>query len=100
MIEACQAGKDVYVEKPGTHEIYEGRQLIAAAKERVALGISTLQAESILHDGVDWETKHAQAVKEAAARREAGLAVPGAAAAEPAAAVQTPAPHDPPPEGA
>jgi predicted dehydrogenase len=28
---ACQAGKDVYVEKPMAHSIYEGRQLVAAA---------------------------------------------------------------------
>jgi predicted dehydrogenase len=28
---ACQAGKDVYVEKPATHNIYEGRKLIEAA---------------------------------------------------------------------
>lgn len=28
-----QAGKHVYVEKPATHEIWEGRQLIAAAKK-------------------------------------------------------------------
>lgn len=28
---ACQAGKDAYVEKPLSHSIYEGRQLIAAA---------------------------------------------------------------------
>jgi predicted dehydrogenase len=28
---ACQAGKDVYVEKPFSHNIYEGRQLVAAA---------------------------------------------------------------------
>lgn len=28
---ACQAGKDVYVEKPLSHNIYEGRQLVAAA---------------------------------------------------------------------
>jgi predicted dehydrogenase len=27
----CQAGKDVYVEKPFSHNIYEGRQLVAAA---------------------------------------------------------------------
>ena len=30
---ACQAGKDVYVEKPATHEVWEGRQLVAAAKK-------------------------------------------------------------------
>lgn len=30
---ACQAGKDVYVEKPLSHSIWEGRQLVAAAKK-------------------------------------------------------------------
>lgn len=28
---ACQAGKDVYVEKPGTHNVLEGRKMIEAA---------------------------------------------------------------------
>ena len=28
---ACQAGKDVYVEKPGTHNVWEGRKVIEAA---------------------------------------------------------------------
>jgi predicted dehydrogenase len=28
---ACQAGKDVYVEKPATHNVHEGRKLIEAA---------------------------------------------------------------------
>jgi len=30
---ACQSGKDVYVEKPVSHNIWEGRQMIAAAKK-------------------------------------------------------------------
>ena len=30
---ACQAGKDVYVEKPFCHNIWEGRQMIAAARQ-------------------------------------------------------------------
>src|SRR3982751_6031905 len=30
---ACQAGKDVYVEKPLCHNIFEGQQLVAAAKK-------------------------------------------------------------------
>jgi len=30
---ACKAGKDVYVEKPGTHNIFEGRKLVEAAKK-------------------------------------------------------------------
>jgi len=29
----CQAGKDVYVEKPMSHTIWEGRQLVAAAEQ-------------------------------------------------------------------
>jgi lambda family phage portal protein len=46
---------------------------VAAARDRVDLGISTLAAESILHDGQDWETKHTQRVKEQAARVAGGL---------------------------
>lgn len=30
---ACQAGKDVYVEKPISHNVYEGRQLVKAAQK-------------------------------------------------------------------
>jgi len=30
---ACQAGKDVYVEKPATHGIWEGRKMIEAARK-------------------------------------------------------------------
>ena len=29
----CQAGKDVYVEKPTCHDIWEGRQMVAAARK-------------------------------------------------------------------
>ena len=32
-IRACQAGKDSYVEKPGTHNLFEGRQMVAAARK-------------------------------------------------------------------
>src|SRR5687767_12930554 len=32
-IHACQAGKDVYVEKPDGHNILEGRTMVAAAKK-------------------------------------------------------------------
>jgi predicted dehydrogenase len=32
-IAACQAGKDVYVEKPCSHNIFEARQIVAAAKK-------------------------------------------------------------------
>lgn len=64
---------------------------IAAAKERVALGISTKQAESILHDGVDWATKHKQRVKETNAEKRDGIFV--APAGSPA--VSTAPPDDP-----
>jgi lambda family phage portal protein len=84
---------------------------IAAATDRVALGVSTLQAESQAYDGVDWETKHRQTVREAEARRAAGLSVPGeiptksaaivdSTTAEPAnvpAPVRKPVPPAPPP---
>ncbi len=30
---ACQAGKDVYLEKPGSHNIFEGRKMIEAARK-------------------------------------------------------------------
>jgi predicted dehydrogenase len=30
---ACQAGKDVYVEKPASHNIFESRQMVAAARK-------------------------------------------------------------------
>ena len=46
---------------------------VKAAADRVNLGISTLQAESILHDGVDWETKHRQRTKETAAQKRDGI---------------------------
>lgn len=51
---------------------------VTAAKMRVELGISTKQAESILHDGVDWEQKHEQRVKEINAEKRDGIYVPPA----------------------
>lgn len=49
---------------------------VAAAASRVELGISTKQAESILHDGVDWEQKHEQRVKEINAEKRDGIYIP------------------------
>ncbi len=51
---ACQAGKDVYVEKPGTHNIYEGRKLIEAAhkyKRIVQHGVQ-LRSSAALQEAV------------------------------------------------
>ena len=33
VIWGCQAGKDVYVEKPGSHNIFEGRKMVQAARK-------------------------------------------------------------------
>lgn len=46
---------------------------VNAAILRVKAGISTLEAESILHDGIGWEQKHVQRTREVEARRAAGL---------------------------
>lgn len=52
---------------------------VDAAIARCDMGISTLDAESIRYDGVDWETKHRQSVKERAARKAGGLDSEGVA---------------------
>ena len=47
---ACQAGKDVYVEKPGAHNIYEGRKMVEAArkyKRIVQHGVQLRSSEAI-----------------------------------------------------
>jgi len=46
---------------------------VLAAKERVALGISTRETESIMYDGQCWDEKHRQLAKEKSARDEVGL---------------------------
>jgi len=38
---ACQAGKHVYVEKPCSHNVWEGRQTVAAARSRLAISLTT-----------------------------------------------------------
>lgn len=57
---ACQAGKHVYVEKPASHNIWEGRKMIEAARKynvRVQVGfqsrsgINMQQALKFLHEG-------------------------------------------------
>lgn len=66
---------------------------VGAAEKRVAMGISTLQAESILHDGQDWEAKHRQRAKEVAMQKRDGTApaaLPGAAPVNAAPDVEPP----------
>ena len=58
---ACQAGKDVYVEKPACHDPYEGRQMVAAARRygrMVQIGSQSrsaphkIRAVQLLREGV------------------------------------------------
>jgi predicted dehydrogenase len=46
---ACQAGKDVYVEKPASHNIFEGRQMVAAARKYNRMVQVGSQSRSIAH---------------------------------------------------
>ena len=57
---ACQAGKHVYVEKPASHNIWEGRQMIEAARKysrHVQVGLNNRSSENVreaiafLHEG-------------------------------------------------
>ena len=57
---ACQAGKHVYVEKPATHNVFEGRKMVEASRKynvRVQNGLqnrsipSVMEAIKFLHDG-------------------------------------------------
>jgi predicted dehydrogenase len=57
---ACQAGKHVFVEKPSSHNVFEGRKMIEAARKydvRVQVGFQSrssktiIEAVKFLHDG-------------------------------------------------
>jgi len=50
---------------------------VDAQQKRLDIGVTTLAAESIGFDGIPWETKHAQQVKERAARIAGGLDTEG-----------------------
>jgi len=58
---ACQAGKDVYVEKPMAHSVFEGRQLVATAQKHKRIvqhgtqnrSNATLRRDmKLIHDGL------------------------------------------------
>ena len=53
-IAGCQAGKDVYVEKPCSHNIFEARQLVAAARKynRIVQHGTNSRSTVALRDGV------------------------------------------------
>jgi predicted dehydrogenase len=46
---ACQAGKDVYVEKPACHEIWEGQRMVDAAHKYKRVVQCGMQARSLSH---------------------------------------------------
>ena len=58
---ACQAGKDVYVEKPATHNIYEGKKMIEAA----------YKYNRIVQHGV--QLRSSEAIREAVQHLQDGL---------------------------
>jgi len=79
----CQAGKDVYVEKPMTHTVWEGRKIIEAAEKygRIVQVGTQYRSETGLAAGLDFvrsgalgKLKHVHAVshlaRKASARRD------------------------------
>jgi predicted dehydrogenase len=46
---ACQAGKDVYVEKPASHNIFEGRKMVEAARKYGRMVQVGSQGRSLAH---------------------------------------------------
>lgn len=51
---ACQAGKDVYVEKPCTHNMFEARQIVAAARKynRIVQHGTNLRSDPAVQEAV------------------------------------------------
>ncbi len=47
---ACQAGKDVYVEKPCAHNVFEARQIVAAARKYNRVMQHGTGASAVLHE--------------------------------------------------
>src|SRR5262249_58365244 len=52
---ACQAGKDVYVEKPASHNISEGRIMVSAARRynRVVQHGTQCRSSSLIRAGIE-----------------------------------------------
>ena len=46
---ACQAGKDVYCEKPASYNMFEGRQMVAAARKHKRMVQIGMQSRSLAH---------------------------------------------------
>ncbi|MDA2930115.1 Gfo/Idh/MocA family oxidoreductase [Acidobacteria bacterium AH-259-O06] len=52
---ACQAGKDVYVEKPACHNIFEGRKMVEAARKynRIVQHGTQSRSNSTMREGIE-----------------------------------------------
>lgn len=86
---ACQAGKDVYVEKPGSHNIFEGRKMVEAARKYCRIVQHGTQCRSSpkiregiekLHQGVIGRVYLARGIafkRRAGGRNEIGTPPPG-----------------------
>ncbi|MCE5307512.1 MAG: Gfo/Idh/MocA family oxidoreductase [Acidobacteriales bacterium] len=59
---ACQAGKDVYVEKPSSHNIWEGRRMVEAARKYGRVVQVGMQSRSITHKRRAIELLHQGAI--------------------------------------
>ncbi len=53
---ACQAGKDVYVEKPVSHEVWEGRKIVEAARkyDRIVQAGTQSRSNAALREAFAW----------------------------------------------
>ncbi len=53
---ACQAGKDVFLQKPASHNIFEGRQMVEAARRygRIVLCTSGSREATGFHEALEW----------------------------------------------
>jgi predicted dehydrogenase len=53
---ACQSGKDVYIEKPVSHDVFEGRQMVEAARRygRIVQGGFQNRSDTGLRSAFEW----------------------------------------------
>ena len=53
---ACQAGKDVYLEKPVSHNVWEGRQIVhaAARHDRIVQTGTQIRSSPAIRDALAW----------------------------------------------
>lgn len=53
---ACQAGKDVYIEKPVSHNVWEGRKMVEAARKygRIVQAGTQSRSSHAIRDAIAW----------------------------------------------